>query len=190
MTAVLKKTLAALAVSGALLAPQAQAGGSLDLSLSNDAFRFAWDATQSNSGMHLNLAWLHHEEEGDMLEAGVHVVDVRPSTRNLYIGIGAKLHLVDTDWFDAGGVGVGGFFRYAIPANRDVSVAGYAYYAPPVLSFSDAENMINTDVRLQYSMIPTARLFVGYRYVGIRLEGASKRYELGDGLHAGLTIDF
>src|SRR5690606_39347190 len=78
--------------------------------------------------------WLHHEDDGDMLEAGVHVVDVRPGKRNLYIGIGAKLHAINTDWFDAGGVGVGGFFRYAFPANRDVSVAGYGYYAPSVLS--------------------------------------------------------
>lgn len=190
MTAVVKKTLAVLGLGVALAAPAVQAGGSLDLSLSNDDFRFAWDATQANSGLHLNLAWLHHEDDGDMLEAGVHVVDVRPGKRNLYIGIGAKLHAVDTDWFDAGGVGVGGFFRYAFPANRDVSLAGYGYYAPSVLSFSDADNIINADLRLQYSMIPTARLFVGYRYVGIRLDGGGSRYELGDGVHAGLSIDF
>ncbi len=70
MTAVVKKTLAVLGLGAALAVPAVQAGGSLDLSLSNDDFRFAWDATQANSGMHVNLAWLHNEDDGDMLEAG------------------------------------------------------------------------------------------------------------------------
>ncbi len=190
MTATYKHTLAALALGFACVTPAVQAGGSLDLSLADDAVRVAWDATRAGSGMHVNLAWLHHEEEGDLVSGGLHVVDVRPSKRNLYIGVGAKLQAFNTDDYDGAAVGVGGFFRYAFPANRDVSLAGYGYYAPPVLSFSDAENMVNMDLRLQYSLIPTARIYAGYRYVSISLENVSKRYELGDGLHAGLTIDF
>lgn len=189
MTVGIKNTVSAL-VLGAALIPAVQAGGSLDLSLANDDFRIAFDATQANSGVHVNAAWLHHETDGDMVSGGLHVVDVRPASRNLYVGIGATLHLINTDWFDAAALGVGGFFRYAFPAQRDLAVAGYLYYAPSVLAFSDAKNLINSDVRLQYSVIPSARLFVGYRYVGVGLEGTNKRYELGDGLHAGLSIDF
>ena len=77
-------TLACLAVS-------AQAGGALDLSLADDAVRVAYDATQAGSGLHINLSALHHMDDGNMLGAGVHVVDLRKPHSNLYIGLGAKV---------------------------------------------------------------------------------------------------
>src|SRR5690554_2930809 len=176
----------------AMAIPAANAGGSVDLSLSNKSFRAGYGATAVQSGVHFDAAWLHHEDEGNMAELGFHVVEARPSSRNIYIGIGAKLHVAHLDRMDkdTGAVGVGGFFRYGLPVNPDVGIAGYIYYAPSVLSFSDTENMINSDLRLQYSVIPSARVYAGYRYVGIRLEGPSKRHKLGNGFHLGLTIDF
>lgn len=177
--------------AGTLALPAlAQAGGSLDISLADDVARVAYDATQMGSGLHINLAALHHEDDGDMVSAGLHVVDVRPSTSHMYIGVGAKIFVFTTDDFDGAAMGVGGFFRYTLPANNDISVAGYAYYAPPVVSFSDAENMINSDIRLQFSLLPTARIYAGYRYNSIRIEDFNDRYKLGDGAHFGLTIDF
>lgn len=176
----------------AISLPAAQAGGSVDLSLSNKSFRAGYGATMAQSGVHFDAAWLHHEDEGDMAEVGFHVVEARPSSRHTYIGVGAKLHYAHLSEIDedVGAVGVGGFFRYSLPVNPAIGVAGYLYYAPSVLSFSDTENMINSDLRVQYSVIPSARIFAGYRYVGTRLEGSSKRYKLGSGLHLGLTIDF
>lgn len=187
----IKNTVLALSVC-AIIVPAAQAGGAVDLSLSNKAFRAGYGATMSQSGVHFDTSWLHHEEEGDMGELGFHVVEARPSSRNVYVGVGVKLHYAHLDKIkkDTGAVGVGGFFRYSLPVNPNVGVAGYMYYAPSVLSFSDTENMINSDLRLQYSVIPSARVYAGYRYVGIRLEGSSKRHKLGNGLHLGLTIDF
>jgi hypothetical protein len=176
-------TLACLAVS-------AQAGGALDLSLADDAVRVAYDATQAGSGLHINLSALHHMDDGNMLGAGVHVVDLRKPHSNLYIGLGTKAFAFDTDDYSGAALGVGGFFRAALPTQPDVSVAGYAYYAPPVVSFGDAENLISSDLRAQYAVIPTARIYTGYRYNGIRMEGMDKRYKLGDGWHFGLTLDF
>ena len=94
------------------------------------------------------------------------------------------------DLSSGGGVGLGGFFRYRLPGVPEVSVAGYGYYAPPVISFSDADNIFDADLRLQYSLIPTARVYVGYRYTGIKIEDVSDRFELGDGAHVGLRLDF
>ncbi|MFY9178298.1 MAG: YfaZ family outer membrane protein [Venatoribacter sp.] len=178
----------------ASLAPAAMAGGSLDLSLNNKAFRLGYGATKVNSPMHLDADILHHSDKGDMATLGLHVVDKRPSNRDLYIGIGGKLHYVHIDGAkknaDQGAVGVGGFFRYNLPVQPDVSVAAYGYYAPPVLAVNDVDYMVNTDVRVQYAVIPTGRVFLGYRYVGLKLENANKRYALDKGLHLGLTLDF
>lgn len=188
----ISKCVAATAVLTVVSASPVMAGGTVDLSLSNDTFRAAFDATRVGSGVHINTAWLHDEDKGEMGTLGFHVVEAKPSNRNLYIGIGgnanfAHIHGIEKD---TGAVAIGGFFRYNLGAVKDLGLAGYAYYAPKVLSFADTENMVNADFRVQYSLIPSARAFVGYRYVGYRLEDSSKRYKLGDGLHLGLTLDF
>ncbi|WP_430462056.1 YfaZ family outer membrane protein [Thalassolituus sp. LLYu03] len=185
-----RAALPALLALAATFAAPAQAGGSLDISLADDVVRLGYDATQMGSGLHVSFAGLHHEDDGDMLSAGLHVVDVRPSTSHMYIGVGAQAFVFSTDDYDGSALGVGGFFRYSFPAAPDVSLAGYAYYAPPVVSFMDAENMIVSDLRLQFSLLPTARIYAGYRYNSIRIEDIDKRYKLGDGAHFGLTIDF
>lgn len=189
MSRLLKLLTASLFMSTAA----AQAGGSLDLSLSDDAVRAAYDAAKVGSGLHVSLDFLHHTDDGEIASIGAHVVDVRDSSSDLYIGVGGKAYGFVTRGvkdYSGGGIGLGGFFRYRLPQVQGLSVAGYAYYAPPVVSIADAENLIDTDVRLQYALIPTARAYVGYRYTGIRIDELNDRYELGDGAHLGLKIDF
>ena len=153
------KKLSALFLASTLsaLPLMASAGGTLDLSLSDTTARIAWDATQVSSGMHLNAAYMHGSEEnaeGDLISAGLHVVDVRKSQSRLYMGIGGNVYVFSSDETTGGALGVGGFFRYGLPFNPDLAVSGYAYYAPPVVSFSEVENMFDADLRLQYSVIP------------------------------------
>ena len=45
----------------------AQAGGSLDISLSDTSARVGWDATRMDTGLHLNAALLHESDDGDMV---------------------------------------------------------------------------------------------------------------------------
>lgn len=172
----------------------ASAGGTLDLSLSDTTARVAWDATKVSSGMHVNMAYLHESEENkeaDMVSGGLHIVDVRQSQSSLYMGIGGNVYAFRNDYEEAGAaLGVGGFFRYGMPFNRDLALAGYAYYAPPVVSFSDIENMFDADLRLQYSVIKSAHVYAGLRVTSVKLEDHDGRFKFGDGLHVGLRLDF
>lgn len=182
--------LFAAAVLSSTVAISTHAGGSIDISLANNSARLAYDATQVGSGVHIGAALQHDREDGNLLSAGVHVVDVRESKRSLYIGVGAKVFGYFTDDYDGAALGVGGFFRYNIPGVQDVSVAGYGYYAPPVTTFGDGEHLIDTDLRVQFAVIPTARIYTGYRYSAVKVEGVRNRVTLGDGLHFGIKIDF
>ncbi len=186
------KGLTALIVlaAGGMTAATASAGGALDLNLSDKAVRVAYDGAQQNSGLHINLSALHHTDDGDMVGAGVHVVNVREANSPVYLGVGVKAFAFTTDDFDGGALGIGGLFRYSLPVNSDISLAGYAYYAPTVVSFGDAENMINSDWRVQYAVIPNARVYTGYRYNSISMDGLDDRYEFADVFHVGLTLDF
>lgn len=186
----------AVAVAMLAAASGANAGGALDISLADEAVRVAWDAAQAGSGMHVNLSAMHHMDEGDVIGAGIHAVDIRNRNPNLYIGIGAKAFGFVTnedrigEEYTGAALGIGGFFRYNLPVQPDVSFAAYAYYAPPVVSFGDADNFVNSDWRVQYALIPSARVYGGYRYNSIKLENVRDRYELGEGWHLGLTLDF
>ena len=179
-----------IALATVLASPAVMAGGSLDISLADDSARIGWDATRLSTGLHLNVALLHETDEGDMLNAGVHVVDVRNRQSDLYIGAGANLYGFANDDHDGGAVGVGGFFRYNFPANRSFGVTGHAYYAPPVVSFGEIQNMVDADLRLQYNLIPSAHLYTGFRMTSLQLEERDGRFKLGEGLHFGLRLDF
>ena len=166
------------------------AGGSLDLSLSDTSARIGWDATKVSSGLHLNAALLHEKDEGNMANLGLHVVDIRKQKSHLYIGIGGNAYVFNNDDTNGGAVGVGGFFRYKLPVNPDFSLYGYAYYAPPVVSFSEIENLIDADIRIQYDVLTSAHVYLGVRGTSIQFEGQDDRYSLADGAHIGLRLDF
>lgn len=183
----LKVVLSGLIMSFSM---QSIAGGSIDLSLANDSARLEYDATKVGSGLHVSASAMHHEDDGDLISLGLHVVDVREANSPLYLGVGARLFGFKNDDVDGGALGVGGFYRYQITQVPGLSTAGYVYYAPSVVSFDDTENLIDADVRIQYGLLPTARIYMGYRYSQYKLEGVSKKFMLDQGIHFGLKVDF
>lgn len=173
-----------------LASAQSFAGGSLDLSLSNDSARLEYDATKVGSGLHVSASVQHNEQDGELIALGLHVVDVREPNSPLYLGVGAKLFGFQNDYLDGGALGVGGFFRYQIPNVSGLSTAGYLYYAPKVVSFDDTENLTDADIRLQYGLLPTARVYMGYRYSAVDVEKYRDTIKLEEGIHFGLKVDF
>jgi hypothetical protein len=178
--------------SGLLLSfsVQSMAGGSIDISLSNDSARLEYDAAKVGSGLHVSASAMHHEEDGDLISLGLHVVDVREPNSPLYLGVGGRIFGFKNGDVDGGALGVGGFYRYQINQVPGLSTAGYVYYAPSVVSFDNTENLADADVRIQYALLPTARVYMGYRYSRYKLEGISKVFMLEEGVHFGLKVDF
>ncbi len=167
------------------------AGGTIDFSLSDDTARLAVDAAKLGSGLHLAVALQHDQDHGDIASLAAHVVDVRDNRRQLYLGVGGNIYAVRADNDEQGiAVGVGGFFRYAFDSLKDLSLAGYGYYVPPVVSFGDIKNLYDVDLRLQYHLIPTARVYLGYRDTAVAFEKLSDRSNIGSGFHFGIKLDF
>lgn len=150
----------------------ALAGGTVDLSLNNDSVRFEYDATKIGSGLHVSAGVLHHVEDGDVLSVGLNAVDVNDQKRSIFVGVGVKLFAYFANGDNSGALGVGGFFRYEDPALNGFGLGGQLYYAPRVTAISHTESFIETDFRVQYRIVPTARLYIGYRFV--EAEAAAK----------------
>ena len=182
------KLLNLLAPIGLMLSASVFAGGSLDLSINDQTAGLEYDATRMGSPMHVSAGILHHEEDGNLISAGLNAVDVREPNSSLRIGIGGKVYGYFTDPGDGGALGIGGFARYAPPELNGVGFGGHAYYAPSVLSFSGTENMVDVALRVEYMLLPTAMVYLGYRYVEANEEDLE--IEVANNGHFGLKINF
>jgi hypothetical protein len=181
-----------LVCSSLLLAASmsANAGGSLDISLASDSARLEYDATKVGSGLHIAASIQHHEDDGQLGALGLHVVDVREPNSPLYLGVGGRVFGYVTDDYDGAALGLGGFFRYNIPQTQGISLAGYVYYAPSVVSFGDTDSLLDSDIRIQYALLPTARIYAGFRNSKVNVDQVKKDIMLEHGLHFGLKVDF
>ena len=166
------------------------AGGSLDLSISNSAAGLEYDATRMGTPLHISTGFLHHESDGDLISFGVNAVDVRKQGSPVRIGIGGKVYAYSTDSGDGGAIGAGGFVRYTPPELAGLGFSGHAYYAPSVLSFNDTEKLVDLGIRVEYKLLPTAMVYLGYRFVEASNGNKVADVEIAKSGHVGLRIDF
>lgn len=193
---VMKKIALVLGVLGSM---SAYSGGSVDLSLSNDAVRLGYDAVMINSGAHFNANGLHHIDDGDMAAVGFHVVGQRDASSPFYVGLGGQLMASQYNYKQADkhdkkyfslGLGIGGFVRYSFPFHQPLSVSTQLYYSPRVITFIDAKSMLDAELKIQYSVIPSAHAYVGYRYSASEIETLKDWSIIDDGLHVGVRLNF
>lgn len=184
------KLLRLMAPVLAFVSASAFAGGSLDLSINNDTAALEYDATRMGSPLHISAGVLHHEEDGDLATFGLNAVDVRSKNSPVKIGIGGKAYVYVTDDEEGGALAIGGFARYMPAELNGLGFSGFAYYAPSVLAFGETENLIDLGARVEYKLLPTAMVYLGYRFVEASEEDLADDIEVVKGGHFGLRINF
>jgi len=182
------KILRLLAPVVALFSGAVWAGGSLDLSINNETAALEYDATRMGSPLHVSAGFLHHEEDGNLATLGLNAVDVRTAQSPLKIGIGGKLYAYFAEEEEGGALAIGGFARYMPPELNGLGLGAHMYYAPSVLSFDSTENLVDVGLRVEYRLLPTALVYVGYRFVEANEEALD--VEIVKAGHFGLRIDF
>lgn len=166
------------------------AGGSLDLSINNETAGLEYDATKMGSPLHVSAGFLHHEDDGDLLSLGLNTVDVKSKNSPLKIGVGGKLLTYFSGDEEGGALAIGAFARYMPAELNGLGFSGHAYYSPSVLSFDTTENMIDLNARVEYKLLPTAMVYLGYRFVEASEEKLSQDIEIVKAGHFGLRINF
>ncbi len=184
------KLLRLLAPVCLLLSANVFAGGSLDLSINDETAGLEYDATRMGTPLHVSTGFLHHETDGDLVTFGLNAVDVRQQGSPVHIGVGGKLYGYLTDASDSGALAIGGFVRYMPVELAGLGFAGHAYYAPSVLSFHTTDNLIDLGLRVEYKLIPTAMVYLGYRFVEASDEDVDDDLEISKAAHFGLRINF
>ena len=184
------KLLRALAPALVLLSSSVFAGGSLDLSINNDTAGLEYDATNMGSPLHISAGFVHHEDDRDLLSLGLSTVDVKTKKSPLKIGVGGKLLTYFAGDEEGAALAIGGFARYMPAELNGLGFSGHAYYSPSVLSFDTTENIIDLGARVEYKLLPTAMVYLGYRFVEASEENLAKDLEIIKAGHFGLRINF
>ena len=174
---------------------------SLDLNLNDDAARLTFAAGLAEERLEFDLGWLHHQDRGNVLTASIgRIGEAGGGEQSITAGLGARLFVVDPDLqprpqlinFDTSqrGVllGVGGFFRFKMANYDRIGFAGHGYYAPDVLAFADATDLVEIKGRITYSIIRDADVYLGVRYLRAGFDGQD--VTLDNGLHLGLRLEF
>ncbi|MBV1872514.1 MAG: YfaZ family protein [Gammaproteobacteria bacterium] len=158
---------------------------SLDINLRDEAIRMTIRGPVNQTGLNMSLSGLHHENDKDLIAAGVSVVEEMEA--GSYVGVGGKLYAFDANSVDGLGIALGGFFRYGLPGIPGLGLGGQLFYGPDVVSFDDVKQYIETELRLEYELLTQAIIYTGYRHITIKMDNNSKG-RVDSGLHFGLRL--
>lgn len=172
--------------------PPAVHAESLQLDVNDDAARvvYAWPA--AGDKLRADAGWLHHQETGNIVHAGLHLVDFASGGASpLRAGLGGKLFVVDADQRNSrgGALGLGGFFDYTFPRYDRLGLGGEVYFAPDVLGFSDVESYREIGVHVRYNLLREADLYLGMRNIRGEFSNAPD-VTFDTGLHIGIKLNF
>ena len=184
------RAMAVLAAAPGLAA--VAAADTLSLDLNNDAARLSYAHTVEGRNMRLDASWLHHQDNGDVLSTGFHVTgNAATESRPVNAGVGGRVYYVDSDAADADGtaLAIGGFFDAKLPTYDRIGFGGHAYYAPDVLAFGDADDLLDISVHASYSIVRQADAYAGLRSVKADFDGGGE-VTIDTGLFVGVTLKF
>ena len=133
---------------------------------------------------YMHLRYLH--TENNLFQVGFTGENSIPSVENLTLGLG--LGSVYGDTFMALPLLIQG--RYTFPLNTQTALSlllSFAY-APPVLSFRDADSYQEFRVGTDIEVIESIHIFAGYRDIRTNYQNFDMTFN--DSFYAGLKFDF
>lgn len=177
----------ALALASLLLAAPAQAS-TLDVNLNGDVVRGAF-AFPAFGNLTADVGLLHHQDDGDVIHFGLHLVDEAGAGESLIAGLGGRVVALDATGLDGQVIALGGFFRYTLPDYNRVGFSGHLYFGPDVIAFGDTSRYFEVAVRAQYNVLRQGHVYLGYRNIKADFE-LGPEVTIDSGLHVGLLVEF
>jgi len=189
----LKKFLFVVAAS--IISTQAGAAG-FDFKLGNEAAELTYltkSSTFGYGGLDIGMGLFFNETDDMQLNlSGIVTGSSAGNNRALKFGVGAKLSMASLDLIneDVGALAIGMQVRYVIPSSTPVAFLAEGFIAPSITSFSGAERYNEYRFAIELEVTPSARAYLGYRYMDYELEGISNEYEMDSSGHLGVRFDF
>ena len=179
----------------ALCVPFAALSHTVDLSVSDDAFRLAYEgdvAPAAGGMMRADAGILHNSDEGDLVHLGLKVHgNAGGYTMGVEGALGATLYgaSIDAHNKDVSALALTGELYLTPQELNRVRLALTASYAPEVLTFGDGKSLLDTAARLEYEVLNETRAYVGYRLSRVDLDQYGHE-DLEQGAQIGLNVTF
>ena len=165
----------------------------VEFDVSDESARLAGAVPVTTTGLEVDASWLHHEDDGDVVGVGLHLVDnPLPGRGSLRVGVGGRLFVVEQDGRrpDGQAFALGGKARYTWPTYNRIGLAGHFYYAPDVTTFDDLDSYLEFMVRAEYLVLRNAGAYLGFRTVRLGEERRDDSRTFDAGPMLGVRITF
>ncbi len=169
----------------------------LDIDLRDKAFRGSYSMNVSGkSGLSTELGVLTNEDP-DQLNDTLYYVGLLVTGENwsksgtFNISLGGKTFYTSKNSVDLSAIAFGGDIRFS-PVHR-LGIGGSLYYSPEITSFMDCKKYYETNVRVDYQVLPQAFVYANYRNIEVDVDtngGTATGVELDKGLSIGMKLLF
>jgi len=179
----------------ALTSMTAAKANDFEAALSRDTAQFTFRSDSSLigwGGSDLAFGLFYNDDSDLMLDASIMQMRQASEETPLTFGVGVKGYLgtLDDPDQDVFAIAIGGEIRYTFPGTMPMAVYGRAFYAPPITSFSDADELIDYTVGFQIEALPQTTAFIGIRYFEVDTDDEGD-YQLDDNeIHLGVRLTF
>lgn len=181
-------------VSALFASAAASAANTLDMNFSNESVRarYSQDVNSSPQGRkEIGMGVLYNTDNNVMFDAWFQITDEAGSKApGLDAGVGFKAYVGQTDTQDYMAVAIGGELLYRPVQNNRVLFQGGMFFAPGIVTFLDADNLWEANLRVGYEILPTALAYVAYRTIRVNFEIAEDEEEIDRGAQLGLELRF
>ena len=107
----------------------------------------------------------------------------------LQVGIGAKLFGGSVDGNGFAALALDGGVRYSPPPLPRLALGVRLFYAPDIVTFADANNYVQAEVRVAYEVLPQSFVYIGYRDLHVGITGTGHK-TVDSNVHIGIKIHF
>ena len=184
-----------LIITAAFAATQAHAAG-VDIKLGNDSAEMTYltkSSTFGYGGLDIGMGAFFNEDDDLQLNlSGMVTGSSAGNNRALKFGVGAKLSMANLDLIDedVGALALGLQVRYLFPSSTPVALLAEGFVAPSITSFSGAERYYEYRFAVELEVTPSARAYLGYRYMEYEMEAGYDYDEMDGQGHLGVRFDF
>ncbi len=138
----------------------------------------------------VGVKFLYNDQDAYIAETSLLVFDeVGSKMRGLVAGLGGKVYGASVSDQEYLMLGIGGMLRFSIPQNKRFILGVDGYYAPPIVSFLDADRFYEAAGRIAYELLPQASAYVEYRKFYVETEKGGKG-SIEKGYRVGIEINF
>lgn len=171
----------------------------LDINLNDKAAQVTYSKAaggnfQGDAAWHVGA--LYNDTKSNYFDAGLLVKGEENSIPGLTLGLGAKALLANINTPATGnknvasalviGVEVG----YALPSVKKVNIVADLYGSLKIVTFNDADRVLQSTMRVEYELVPQTFAYVGYRYLHATLTAGANDQVIDDGAVFGIKMGF